>query len=56
MEQYIHYRRTLADLAREKGMSPANMARWAHAHEIPLRPRGGGSHNTALHAMDQTTH
>ncbi|MET9656124.1 hypothetical protein [Streptomyces sp. NPDC006510] len=41
MEQYIDHRRTLADLAREKGMSTTNMTRWAHTHNIPLRPRGG---------------
>ncbi|WP_326611417.1 TniQ family protein [Streptomyces scopuliridis] len=48
IEQYVHRRRTLPDLARETGMSTANMARWAHTHNIPLRPRGGASHNTAL--------
>lgn len=53
IEQYIHRRRTLPDLARETGMSTANMARWAHTHNIPLRPRGGGSHDTALRATDQ---
>ncbi|GAA5048654.1 hypothetical protein GCM10023336_14970 [Streptomyces similanensis] len=35
MEQYIHRCRTLPDLARETGMSTANMARWAHTHNIP---------------------
>lgn len=29
------------------------MARWAHTHKIPLRPRGGGSHDTALRAAEQ---
>ncbi|MHA7957308.1 LysR family transcriptional regulator [Streptomyces sp. L500] len=53
IEQYVHRRRTLPDLAREAGMSTANMARWAHTHNIPLRPRGGGSHDTALRAADQ---
>lgn len=48
IEQYVVRRRTLPDLARETGMSTANMARWAHIHKIPLRPRGGGSHKTAL--------
>ncbi|MCW2932770.1 MAG: LysR family transcriptional regulator [Actinomycetia bacterium] len=33
----------LRDLAREKNMSTANMARWAHLHQIPLRPRGAGA-------------
>ncbi|WP_254407189.1 TniQ family protein [Streptomyces sp. GMY02] len=53
LEQYVDRQRTLPDLAHEKGMSVANMARWARAHHIPLRPRGGGSHNAALHAADQ---
>lgn len=52
-EQYVVRRRALPDLAREAGMSTANMARWAHTHKIPLRPRGGGSHDTALRAAEQ---
>ncbi|MEU2131464.1 LysR family transcriptional regulator [Streptomyces sp. NPDC018352] len=55
IEQYVHHRRTLPDLARETGMSTANMARWAHTHNIPLRPRGGASHHTALRAPEQAT-
>ncbi|WP_231976000.1 helix-turn-helix domain-containing protein [Streptomyces sp. 3214.6] len=55
VEQYVVRRRTLPDLAREMGMSTANMARWAHAHNIPLRPRGGGSHNAAFRTADQAT-
>ncbi|WP_327368619.1 TniQ family protein [Streptomyces sp. NBC_01217] len=51
-EQYVVHRRTLADLAREKDMSPTNMARWAHTHNIPLRSPGGRSHHTALRATD----
>jgi hypothetical protein len=43
-EQYVGCGRTLPDLAREKNMSTANMARWAHFHQIPLRRRGGASH------------
>ncbi|WP_236574087.1 helix-turn-helix domain-containing protein [Streptomyces sp. GS7] len=53
IEQYVHRRRTLPDLARETGMSTANMARWAHTHNIPLRPRGGASHHTALRTADE---
>ncbi|WP_237774020.1 hypothetical protein [Actinosynnema sp. ALI-1.44] len=52
-DQYVTQRRTLADLAREKGMSPANMRRWAGKHDIPLRPRGGGSHNEVRRTLDQ---
>jgi hypothetical protein len=52
-EQYVGCGRTLPDLAREKNMSTANMARWAHFHQIPLRPRGGASHDSALRTIDQ---
>ena len=34
-------------------MSTANMARWAHFHQIPLRPRGGASHDSFLRTIDQ---
>ncbi len=35
-------------------MSTANMARWApHPQEIPLRARGGASHDAALRAGDR---
>jgi DNA-binding transcriptional LysR family regulator len=54
-EQYVNHGRTLPDLAREKNMSTANMARWAHLHQIPLRPRGGASHNSALRTTDQAS-
>ncbi len=53
IEQYVHCGRTLPDLAREKNMSTTNMARWAHAHQIPLRPRGGASHDSFLRITDQ---
>ncbi|WP_238413095.1 hypothetical protein [Saccharothrix deserti] len=46
-DQYINHRRTLPDLARETGMSPSNMTRWAKRHNIPLRSRGGTSHSRA---------
>lgn len=48
LEQYVGRGRTLPDLAREKNMSTANMARWARFHQIPLRPRGGASHDSFL--------
>lgn len=53
LEQYVGRHRTLPDLAREKNMSTANMARWARAHQIPLRPRGGASHDSFLRIIDQ---
>ncbi|MBP5892481.1 LysR family transcriptional regulator [Streptomyces sp. LBUM 1483] len=49
-EQYTVHRRPLADLARETGMSPTSMARWARHHQIPTR-RGGAGHNPALCAV-----
>ena len=52
LEQYVGRRRTLPDLAREKKMSTANMARWAHFHQIPLRSRGGASHDSYLRSID----
>ncbi|MFE2033866.1 TniQ family protein [Streptomyces scopuliridis] len=51
-EQYVNQRRALPDLAREKGMSVASMTRWAHRHGVPLRPRGGRSHRSALHSAE----
>ena len=53
LEQYVGRGRTLPDLAREKNMSTANMARWAHFHQIPLRPRGGASHDSFLRTINQ---
>ena len=52
-EQYVGRGRTLPELAREQNMSTANMARWAHFHQIPLRPRGGASHDSSLRMNDQ---
>lgn len=54
-EQYVYRGRTLPDLAREKNMSTANMARWAHLYEIPLRPRGGAGHDSALRTKYQAS-
>jgi AraC-like DNA-binding protein len=53
LEQYVERGRTLSDLAREKNMSTTNMARWAHFHEIPLRSRGGATHDSFLRTADQ---
>ncbi|MFD8967609.1 TniQ family protein [Streptomyces sp. NPDC059568] len=53
-EQYVHRRRTLRDLAREKGMSPSHMNRWAKSHSIPMR-RGEASHNATLRAAERAT-
>jgi DNA-binding Xre family transcriptional regulator len=51
-EQYVVKRRTLPDLAREAGMSTSNLARWAKTHRIPLRGRGGPSHQANLRAAE----
>jgi TniQ/Bacterial regulatory helix-turn-helix protein, lysR family len=53
LDQYVNRGRTLRDLAREKNMSTANMGRWAHLHQIPLRPRGGTSHESFLRTINQ---
>ena len=49
-DQYVNKRRALADIALERGMSPANMARWAKIHEIPMRSRGTRSRSALLAA------
>lgn len=51
-DQYVNQRRTLPDLAKEAGMSTANMALWAKTHEIPLRARGTYSHRSVLRAAE----
>lgn len=53
-KQYVIRGRTPPDLAREKNMSTANMARWARFHEIPLRPRGDASHDSFLSTVNHT--
>lgn len=45
--QYVDRGRPLPDIAVEVGCSPANMARIAKEHGIPLRSRGGVSHRSA---------
>ncbi|MCI4674056.1 hypothetical protein [Candidatus Mycolicibacterium alkanivorans] len=50
-DQYVTKRRPLRDIAQEAGMSTANMARWAKRHAVPMRRRGGASHNSALAAQ-----
>lgn len=47
-DRYVNKRRALPDIAKEAGMSTANMARWAKTHAIPMRSRGGGSHTARL--------
>ncbi|MGW1704296.1 LysR family transcriptional regulator [Streptomyces sp. NPDC002206] len=52
-EQYVTRRRTLADIAEETGMTMSNVAKWARMHEIPLRPRGGASHDESLRIRER---
>ncbi len=54
--EYVLNRRTLPELATEKGMSTMNMARWAKFHDIPRRGRGGPSHSATLAAERSTAH
>lgn len=49
-DQYVNKRRALPDIAKEAGMSTANIARWAKTHAIPMRGRGGHSHSATLAA------
>ncbi|MDQ1245715.1 MAG: hypothetical protein QG597_82 [Actinomycetota bacterium] len=48
--QYVTKRRALPEIAKEAGMTTANMARWAKTHSIPMRGRGGRSHSSSLAA------
>lgn len=47
-EQYVVLRRTLPEIASEKGTTPANVARYAKSFGILLRSRGGASHRGTI--------
>lgn len=51
-QQYVTRRRTLADIAEETGMTMSNVAKRARTHKIPLRSRGGASHDESLRIRD----
>ncbi|MGW2860266.1 LysR family transcriptional regulator [Streptomyces sp. NPDC001205] len=51
-EHYVKRRQTLPEVAAEAAMSPSTVAKWARTHNIPLRPRGGASHNESLRIRD----
>jgi DNA-binding Xre family transcriptional regulator len=51
-DQYVTKRRALPDIAKEAGMSTANIARWAKTHAIPIRGRGTPSHSASLAALN----
>jgi len=51
--EYIVHRRTLPELAAEKGMSTMNMSLWAQRHGIQRRPRGEASKAANLEAAKQ---
>ncbi|WP_457135606.1 helix-turn-helix domain-containing protein [Mycobacteroides abscessus] len=46
--EYVTHQRTLPDIARECGITPANLGLRARALGIPLRGRGGPSHQANL--------
>ncbi len=48
--EYLVELRTLGDLAAEAGTTAGTLSRHAQAHGIPLRARGGGSHQSSLTA------
>lgn len=52
--QYVTKRRALPDIAKDAGMSTANMARWAKTHAIPMRARGGRRDRSTLTAQTAT--
>ena len=52
--EYVVHRRTLPDLAAEKGMTAPNMSRWAQRHGIPRRPPGLASTAANLNATEET--
>jgi DNA-binding MarR family transcriptional regulator len=55
-EQYLDGRRTLPDIAAELGTTAANVARFAKEYKIPLRPRGGASHASAVNHRTELPH
>ncbi|MBT3091134.1 MULTISPECIES: hypothetical protein [unclassified Streptomyces] len=50
-EQYIDRHRTIQDIAAETGASKTTITRWAREYGIPLRSRGGVSHDRALKSI-----
>ncbi|MCW1959166.1 MAG: TniQ family protein [Mycobacterium sp.] len=49
-DQYVNQSRPLPAIAEDCGVSTATVTRWAHVAGIPLRGRGGRSHEDALAA------
>jgi hypothetical protein len=54
--EYVVHRRTLPDLAAEKGMTAPNMSRWAQRHGIQRRPPGLASTAANLNATEEAEH
>jgi hypothetical protein len=48
--QYVHQRRTIRDLARERGITRQRMEQWINIHDIPRRRVGAPPHR-ADHAL-----
>ncbi|MFM8856255.1 MAG: LysR family transcriptional regulator, partial [Actinomycetota bacterium] len=53
-EQYVNQARPLPAIAKDCGVSTSAVSRWAHEAGIPLRSRGGPSHEDALAAPRQS--
>jgi hypothetical protein len=56
-EQYVTWRRSIADIASEIGCNAKSLASFTRQHGIPMRPRGGGRHaippgTTSTHPAD----
>jgi Bacterial regulatory helix-turn-helix protein, lysR family len=49
-EQYVTWRRSLADIAADIGCHSTTLGEFAKQHAIPIRPRGGGSNFIAPNA------
>ena len=47
-EQYLTKKKTLGEIGRELGVAQSTISRVAKASGIPMRPRGGSSHASAI--------
>lgn len=53
-DQYVKQARPLPAIAKDCGVSTSAVSRWAHQSGIPLRHRGGPSHEDALATAQQS--
>lgn len=54
--QYVHQRRSIRDLARERGITRERMAQWIEIHDIPKRPVGGPPHRASIARAPRILH